>query len=188
MESEIKTQDLVELARHPACIAIGETGLDYYRIKTSKSWQVERFRAHIRAALSSSKPLIIHTRAAAQDTIAIMASENARDIGGVMHCFSEDWDIAKRALDLNFYISFSGVISFKNATSLQEVLKKIPLERLLIETDAPYLAPVPLRGQQNHPALLKHTAIAISKLRAIDLETLALHTTQNFYRCFRLAL
>jgi TatD DNase family protein len=187
MEKEWDAETLVTLAKHKACIAIGETGLDYYRIETNafRDIQRQRFREHIRAAIKASKPLIIHTRQAAEDTLLLMLEEQAQDIGGVMHCFSEDWEIAKRAMDLNFYISFSGIVTFKNATALQEVAKKVPLDRILIETDAPYLAPVPFRGQQNHPALVKHVAQAIAELRNIDYETVALQTTENFYRCFR---
>lgn len=189
MSIEPDALKLVELSQHPACIAIGETGLDYYRTETEEARQLQRqrFREHIRAALTSSKPLIIHTRLAAEDTLLLMEEENAAAIGGVMHCFSESWEIAKRALDLNFYISFSGIVTFKNAVELQAVAKKIPSDRLLIETDSPYLAPVPFRGKQNHPALVKYVAQAISELRQIDYDTLATQTTNNFYRCFRLA-
>lgn len=185
---EPDTQGLIKLAKHPSCIAIGETGLDYYRTNTdsTQEQQRERFRTHIHAALATSKPLIIHTRQAAEDTLLLMKEEKAENIGGVMHCFAEDWDIAKRALDLNFYISLSGIVTFKNATSLHEVAKKIPGDRLLIETDAPYLAPVPYRGKQNHPALVKYVALALSELRQVPYEEIAKQTTDNFYRCFRL--
>ncbi|MBA2711083.1 MAG: TatD family hydrolase [Tatlockia sp.] len=190
--SEIATepvaQELVDLAKHPACIAIGETGLDYYRTETdfAQEQQRKRFRAHIQAALSSLKPLIIHTRQAAEDTLTVMKEEKAEEIGGVMHCFSENWEIAKRALDMNFYISMSGIVSFKNAKVLHDVAKKIPLDRLLIETDSPYLAPVPFRGKQNHPALVKYVAEALSELRQVSFEEIAKHTTENFYRCFNI--
>ncbi|CDZ79274.1 putative deoxyribonuclease YcfH [Legionella massiliensis] len=185
--AEPSAELLVDLAKHPACIAIGETGLDYYRTETTtaREQQKERFRAHIHASLASKKPLIIHTRQAAEDTLLLMKEERSEDIGGVMHCFSEDWDIAKRALDMNFYISLSGIVSFKNATALHEVAKKIPKDRLLIETDSPYLAPVPYRGKQNHPALVKYVALALSELRQVSYEELAQQTTENFYRCFR---
>ncbi len=188
MSDEYDAHKLIELAQHPACIAIGETGLDYYRTETdvARQLQRERFREHIRAALAASKPLIIHTRDAAEDTLLIMAEENAANIGGVMHCFSENWDIARRALDLNFYISFSGIVTFKNALVLKEVAKKVPIDRILIETDSPYLAPVPFRGKQNHPALVKQVALALSELRQMDYDAIAMHTTRNFYRCFRL--
>lgn len=185
---ELDTAQFELLARHPKCIAIGETGLDYYRTETenARDLQCLRFREHIRAAIALEKPLIIHTRQAVEDTLLLMREENAQVIGGVMHCFSEDWDVARRALDLNFYISLSGIVTFKNALVLKDVAKKVPLDRLLIETDSPYLAPVPFRGKQNHPALVKHVAEAISELRGIDYESLARHTTENFYRCFRL--
>lgn len=187
MSNELDATQLVKLSEHPSCIAIGETGLDYFRTETdaARDVQRQRFREHIRAAITSSKPLIIHTRQAAEDTLLLMAEESAATIGGVMHCFAEDWDIAQRALDLNFYISFSGIVTFKNAIALQEVAKKVPLDRMLIETDSPYLAPVPFRGKQNHPALVKHVAEAICELRQMDYETLAAQTTENFYRCFR---
>ena len=179
---------LCDLASHKSCIAIGETGLDYYRTTTSEAQESQRtrFRNHIKAAITSQKPLIIHTRQSAQDTIKVLKEEKAKDIGGVMHCFSEDWEIAQQALDLNFYISMSGIVTFKNATVLQDVAKKVPLDRLLIETDSPYLAPVPFRGKQNHPALVKHVAMAISELRGISYEEVATQTKANFYRCFKL--
>jgi TatD DNase family protein len=188
IESEPSASQLVELAKHPACIAIGETGLDYYRTETTaaQDQQRARFRAHIQAAITSTKPLIIHTRQAAEDTLVLMKEEKAEDIGGVMHCFSENWEIAKRALDMNFYISLSGIVSFKNATVLHDVAKKVPIDRLLIETDSPYLAPVPFRGKQNHPALVKYVAQALSELRQVSYEEIARQTTANFYRCFNL--
>lgn len=188
LSKELGVEELEVLARHPACIAIGETGLDYYRTETDTALDIqrERFRAHIRAAIFSSKPLIIHTRQAAEDTLLLMKEENAATIGGVMHCFSEDWEVARRALDLNFYISFSGIVTFKNAAALQDVAKKVPFDRILIETDSPYLAPVPFRGKQNHPALVKHVAEMISELRQVDVATVAEQTTENFYRCFNI--
>lgn len=188
LSEELNEELLINLSLHPACIAMGETGLDYYRITTdqARACQQQRFREHIRAAIASSKPLIIHTREAAEDTLKLMTEENAQTIGGVMHCFAETWDVAKRALDLNFYISMSGIVTFKNATALQELAKKIPSNRLLIETDSPYLAPVPFRGRQNHPALVKHVAEALSVLRQVDYAVLAEQTSENFYRCFRL--
>lgn len=188
-EDEIlSVESLCRKAEHPSCIAIGETGLDYYRELDDKmqEGQRERFRIQIHAALATQKPLIIHTRAALEDTLKVMKEENAGDIGGVMHCFSEDWAAAKRAMDLNFYISLSGILTFKNATNVHELAKKVPLDRLLIETDAPFLAPVPFRGKQNHPALLKHSALALAELRSISYEQLAEETSQNFYDCFRI--
>ena len=186
---DLSSEQLVEFSRHSSCVAIGETGLDYYHAASeeARKLQQDHFRKHIRAAIAASKPLIIHTRQASEDTLRIMAEENAQSIGGVMHCFTEDWDVATRALDLNFYISISGIVTFKNAAIVQDVAKKVPIDRLLIETDAPYLAPVPFRGKQNHPALVKHVAESISTLRQIDFATLAHHTTENFYKCFNLS-
>lgn len=184
----VSAQHLADLAAHPACIAIGETGLDYYRTTTEEAQELQReqFRQHIQASRMSSKPLIIHTRQAAEDTLKVMAEQNADSIGGVMHCFSENLAIARRAIDLNFYISFSGIVTFKNATALQEVARSIPLDKMLIETDAPYLAPVPFRGKQNHPALVKYVAQALAELRGVSYEEIAQATTENFYQCFRL--
>jgi TatD DNase family protein len=188
MDYPVTASMLCELAANPACIAIGETGLDYYRTHTDEAQEEQRarFRAHIQAALSTSKPLIIHTRQAAEDTIKLMAEENAQQIGGVMHCFAESLEIAYQSMDLNFYISFSGILTFKNAVTLQEVARKIPLDRILIETDSPYLAPVPFRGKQNHPALVKHVAEALADLRGMSYEEIAQITTNNFYKCFKL--
>lgn len=186
---DFQASDLVKLANaHPACIAIGETGLDYYRVEKEAEQALQRhmFREHIKASIATSKPLIIHTRQAAEDTLKVMQEENAHQAGGVMHCFSEDLNIAERAMDMNFYISLSGIVTFKNASVLHDVAKKIPLDRMLIETDSPYLAPVPFRGKQNHPALVKHVALAISELRQISYEEIAIQTTANFKRCFKL--
>lgn len=185
-EGEVSAEELVSLAKNSACIAIGETGLDYYRTTTAQEQDRQRlrFREHIKAALISKKPLIIHTRQAAKDTLRVLEEEGAERIGGVMHCFSESLEIAKRAIDLNFYISFSGILTFKNALALQEVAKAIPLDRILIETDSPYLAPIPYRGQQNHPALVKYIAETIARLRGLPYEEVALKTTHNFYECF----
>jgi TatD DNase family protein len=182
---EPTVQTLCELASRPKVVAIGETGLDYYRLEGDLSWQRERFRTHIRAALASAKPLVIHTRSAADDTIALMREERAREAGGVMHCFTETWDVASAAIDLGFHISFSGIVTFKNAVELQEVAKRVPLERMLIETDSPYLAPVPHRGKRNHPALVVHVAEAIARLRDVPVETIARATSANFFRLFR---
>jgi TatD DNase family protein len=184
----ITSEMLSQLAIAPGCIAIGETGLDYYRVTTEEAQELQRnqFREHIRAAIHSKKPLIIHTRQAAEDTLKVMKEEQAHIIGGVMHCFSEDLDIAKRAMDLNFYISFSGIVTFNNAKTLHEVAKAVPLDRILIETDSPYLAPVPFRGKQNHPALVTHVAERLATLKGLDYETIAATTTANFYTCFRL--
>jgi TatD DNase family protein len=177
---------LVELARHPRVIAIGETGLDYFRLKGDLEWQRDRFRTHIRAARESGKPLIIHTRAAADDTLRIMKEENAAEAGGVMHCFTEAWEVAEAAMTMGFYISFSGIVTFRNATQLKEVARRVPLERMLIETDSPYLAPVPHRGKLNEPAYVKHVAAEIAMLRGISIDEVARCTTENFARLFRL--
>lgn len=181
---EPTVQDLLELARHPKVVAIGETGLDYYRLKEPLDWQRERFRVHIRAARTSGKPLIIHTRAAADDTLRIMREEAASDAGGVMHCFTETRSVAAAALDLGFYISFSGIVTFKSAAELQEVAKFVPLDRLLIETDAPYLAPVPHRGKTNEPSYVIHVAEKIAELRGIPLARIAECSAENFVRLF----
>ncbi|KTC66156.1 deoxyribonuclease belonging to the TatD DNAse family (plasmid) [Legionella adelaidensis] len=187
INEEPTVEALIALAQHRSCIAIGETGLDYYRTTESFAKEIQkiRFTAHIQAALHTNKPLIIHTRDAAEDTLSLMESEKAYDVGGVMHCFAENWEVAKRALDLNFYISFSGIVTFKNATQLQEVAKKVPADRMLIETDCPYLAPVPFRGKQNHPALVKYVAQSLAELRNETYEAVAAQTTENFYRCFK---
>jgi TatD DNase family protein len=177
---------LVDLAQHPKVIAIGETGLDYFRLKSDLEWQRTRFRTHIRAARESSKPLIIHTREAAADTLRIMAEENAAESSGVMHCFTETWEVAEAALAMGFYISFSGIVTFKNAKQLKDVAQRVPLERILIETDAPYLAPVPHRGRLNQPAYVKHVAEEIATLRGISLDEVGRSTTENFARLFKL--
>ena len=178
---------LVGLAGEPKVVGIGETGLDYYRLTGDLAWQRERFRTHIRAARECGKPLVIHTRSAADDTLAIMKEERAGEAGGVMHCFTETWDVASAAMDLGFHISFSGIVSFKNAAALHEVAKRVPLERMLIETDSPYLAPVPFRGKTNEPAYVVHVAEAIAKLRGIDVAEVARATSANFFRLFRIA-
>lgn len=188
MDYPVTSEMLCALAANPHCIALGETGLDYYRTHTEEAQeeQRERFRAHIQASLTTGKPLIIHTRQAAEDTIKLLTEENAQKVGGVMHCFAESLDIARQAMELNFYISFSGIVTFKNATALQEVARHVPLDRILIETDSPYLAPVPFRGKQNHPALVKYVAQALAELRGISYDDIAAITTQNFYNCFKL--
>ena len=179
---------LLHLASHPRVIAIGETGLDYYWQKDKPEWQRERFRIHIRAALACAKPLVIHTRESADDTLQILAEEGAQAVGGVMHCFTENWEVAQRALDLGFYISFSGIVTFKNALTIKEVAQKVPLDKILVETDAPYLAPVPFRGKQNQPAYVLHVAEEIARLRGISLEEVAQATTDNFFRLFKTAI
>ncbi len=188
-QEQTTVEELSTLAnQHPSCIAIGETGLDYFHVTTEDGQKSQRalFREHISAAIATSKPLIIHTRSAAEDTLTLMKEENAKTVGGVMHCFTEDLSVAIRAMDMGFYISFSGILTFKNATVLHEVAQKIPLDRILIETDAPYLTPHPYRGKPNHPALVKYTALALSNLRGESYEKIASETTMNFKRCFNL--
>lgn len=185
-EVEPSVAQLVALAQHPKVIAIGETGLDYYRLQGDLEWQRERFRVHIRAARETGKPLIIHTRSAAQDTLRIMAEEKASEASGVMHCFTESQAVAEAAIAQNFYISFSGIVTFKKAEELKEVARTIPLERMLIETDSPYLAPMPFRGKQNQPAYVKHVAEHIADLRGISVAEVAAATTANFKRLFKL--
>lgn len=177
---------LVDLAQHPKIVAIGETGLDYYRLTGDLDWQRERFRKHIRAARACGKPLIIHTRSAAEDTLRIMQEEGAADIGGVMHCFTENWEVAQAALDMGFYISFSGIITFKNALQIKDVARRVPMSRILIETDSPFLAPVPYRGKINQPAYVKHVAEEIALLRGISVAEVGLQTSENFARLFKL--
>lgn len=186
-EEEASVDELVSLAGHPKVIAIGETGLDYFRLTGDLEWQRDRFRNHIRAAIKADKPLIIHTRSAAEDTIRIMREENAQLVGGVMHCFTESLEVAEQAIDLGFYISFSGIVTFKNATGLKEVAKHVPLDRILVETDSPYLAPVPFRGKTNQPAYVKYVAEEVARLRGIPFEELAQATTDNFFNLFKQA-
>ncbi len=188
LAQEPDVDTLIELSRHPKVVAIGETGLDYYRLQGDLEWQRERFRVHIRAARSVGKPLIIHTRSAAEDTLRLMREEGADKIGGVMHCFTESREIAEQALELGFHISLSGIVTFKNATALKEVAQIVPLDRLLIETDAPYLAPVPHRGQTNEPAYVRHVAEEIARLRGVSLQEVAKATSENFFRLFNAAV
>ena len=182
--AEATVKELVALAAHPRILAIGETGLDYYRLTGDLEWQRERFRRHIRAARECGKPLIVHTRSAAEDTLRVMHEERAGEVRGVMHCFTESWEVASAAMDLGFYVSFSGIVTFKNAQALKEVARKLPLERMLIETDAPYLAPVPFRGKLNQPGLVKHVAEEIARLRDVPFEDVARATTDNFHKLF----
>jgi TatD DNase family protein len=177
-------EELSELGRSADIVAIGETGLDYYHGEGDLEWQRDRFRRHINAARTVSKPLIIHTRDARTDTIRIMQEENAREAGGVMHCFTENWDMARQALDLGFYISFSGIVTFKNADELRDVARRVPDDRLLIETDAPYLAPVPYRGKPNQPAWVRYVAEQIAELRGSTLDEIADITSRNFFSLF----
>lgn len=179
--------ELIELADDPDIIAIGETGLDYFRSQGDLDWQRERFRQHISAAKQCGKPLIIHNRESTEDCLEILKQEGADEIGGVMHCFVENWEIARKAMDLNFYISFSGIVTFKSAQELKEVAKKMPEDRILVETDSPYLAPVPYRGKDNQPAYVRHVAECIAELRGVSLQQFAASTTENFYNLFPLA-
>ncbi|MBN3809929.1 TatD family hydrolase [Paraburkholderia sp. Ac-20347] len=187
---EPSVADLVELAKHPKVVAIGETGLDYFRLGErtidDMEWQRERFRVHIRAAHATGKPLIVHTRAASEDTLRIMGEERAGEPGGVMHCFTEPWAIAERAIAQNFFISLSGIVTFKSATDVQEVARRVPIERLLIETDSPYLAPVPFRGKPNEPAYVSHVGRFIAQQRGLPDAELGAATTQNFFRLFKI--
>ncbi|MES2562992.1 MAG: TatD family hydrolase [Pseudomonadota bacterium] len=182
----VTSEELVSLADHPKVVAIGETGLDYYRLEGDLEWQRERFRTHIRAAKSARKPLIIHTRSAAEDTLAIMREEDASEAGGVMHCFTESWEVAQAALDLGFYISLSGIVTFKNAIAIKEVAKRVPLDRLLVETDSPYLAPVPYRGKTNRPAWVRYVAEEIARLREVTVNDISSATSNNFFRLFNI--
>ncbi|MFV1996427.1 MAG: TatD family hydrolase [Acidiferrobacterales bacterium] len=184
---EPDVDELVELAGNSHVVAIGETGLDYFRTEEKMQWQHERFRRHINAAKQIKKPLIIHTRDSSADTLQILEEEGARDVGGVMHCFVEDWETARRAMDLGFYISFSGIVTFNSARELQDVAKRMPLDRMLVETDSPYLAPVPYRGKTNEPAYTRYVADFIAKLRSTSLEELSKNTTANFFNLFTAA-
>lgn len=175
---------LVARAREPKVVAIGETGLDYYRLEGDLDWQRERFRTHIRAARECGKPLVIHTRSAAADTLRIIREERAGDVGGVMHCFTETWETAAQAIDLGFHISFAGIVTFKNARDLKDVARRVPLDRMLIETDSPYLAPVPHRGKRNQPAWVRHVAEEIARLREVPVEAIGGATSDNFFRLF----
>jgi len=181
---EPSLEQLIKLADDRKIIAIGETGLDYFYNEGDLEWQRERFRVHIRAAIATGKPLIIHTREAEADTLAIMREEGADKIGGVMHCFTGSLEMAQQCLDLGFYISFSGIVTFRNADELREVAKMVPEDRMLIETDAPYLTPVPKRGKPNHPALVKHVAEHIAEQRGVSFEQIARASTANFQRLF----
>ena len=181
---EPEVEELVRLSAHPRNVAIGETGLDYYRSDSALPWQQQRFRTHIRAAREVGKPLIIHTRDAREDTLRILREERAHEVGGVMHCFTETWEMASAAMDMGFYVSFSGIVTFRNAAELREVATRVPLERLLIETDAPYLAPVPHRGRTNQPAWVTFTAQFIADLRDTPIGMIAEATWSNAERAF----
>ena len=181
----VSVAELIALADNPRIVAIGETGLDYYRLTGDLEWQRDRFRTHIRAARECGKPLIIHTRAAAEDTLRIMREEGADKAGGVMHCFTESMDVARAAMDLGFYISFSGIVTFKNAKDIKAVAAGVPMESLLVETDSPYLAPVPFRGRTNQPGYVKHVAEEIARIKGIAFEQVCAITTRNFLQLFK---
>ncbi|NOQ15583.1 MAG: YchF/TatD family DNA exonuclease [Methyloprofundus sp.] len=176
--------ELIALADNERVVAIGETGLDYFRSEGDLAWQHQRFVNHIQAAKVTKKPLIIHTREASVDTLRILKEQGADEVGGVIHCFTEDWDFAQQAMDLNFYISFSGIVTFKNAKAIQEVAKKVPADRYLIETDSPYLAPAPFRGKSNYPIYVQHVAQYVADLREVSVETVAQQSNDNFRRLF----
>ena len=184
---EPSVDELVQLADDTAIVAIGETGLDYFRSQGDLAWQRERFRIHIRAARETRKPLIVHCRDAGNDVLTILREENAQEVGGVMHCFVENAQTARAAMDLGFYISLSGIVTFKNAQDLQSVARELPAERLLVETDSPWLAPVPRRGKQNEPAYVRHTAEFVAALREETIDDFAAYTTRNFFELFKLA-
>lgn len=181
-------EELVELANHPKVIAIGETGLDYFRSEGDLDWQRDRFRRHIAAARQAGKPIIVHSRDAREDTLQIMEQESAGEAGGVLHCFTGDWEMAQRAMDMNFYISFSGIVTFRNAKELQDIAVRMPSDRYLVETDSPYLAPVPHRGKPNQPAFVRHVADYIAELRHETYEQVASATTVNFSTLFKVPL
>ena len=186
MQEEVSRETLVELALNEQVIAIGETGLDYFRSKGDLEWQRERFRTHIRAAKSVNKPLIIHNRNVGEDITRILKEEGAEEVGGVMHCFVENWETAQEAMEMNFYISFSGIVTFKNAKEVQKVAKQVPLERMLVETDSPYLTPVPYRGKPNQPGYTRYVAEFIAKLKGISFEQVAEQTSANFFSLFNI--
>ena len=175
---------LVALAADPRTLAIGETGLDYYRSDGDLEWQRQRFRRHIAAARACAKPLIVHTREARADTLRILEEEQAGEAGGVLHCFTEDWDMARRALDLGFYLGFSGIVTFETAGDLRQVAAQVPLDRLLIETDSPYLTPVPYRGRPNEPRHVRQVAACLAQVRGLETEELIAITGDNFGRLF----
>lgn len=179
--------ELIELGKDPKVLAIGETGLDYFHTPPKADWQVQRFVNHIEAAKTLNKPLIIHTREAGHDALDVLKAHDAAQVGGIIHCFTEDWAYAEKALDLNFYISFSGIVTFKNALAIKDVAQRIPADRFLIETDSPYLAPVPYRGKPNYPLYVRHVAEHIAELRNTRVEEIARQSTENFTRLFQKA-
>ena len=181
---EPSLDELVALAQHPRVIGVGETGLDYYWHKDAPEWQRERFRTHIRAAVAVGKPLIVHNREATEDTLRLLGEEGADRVGGILHCFTENWEVARAALDLGFHISLSGIVTFKNVLVVKDVAQRVPLDRLLVETDSPYLAPAPYRGKINQPGYVRYVGEEIARLRGIAYDELATATTDNFFRLF----
>ncbi len=179
-----EADELVRLGRHRQVVAVGETGLDYVQAEGDMGWQQERLRRHIAAARALDKPLIVHMRAATADTLRILREEDARQVGGVLHCFVEDWDTARAAMDLGFYISFSGIVTFRNAQDLRDVARRMPANRMLIETDAPFLTPVPHRGKPNHPALVRLVADCLAQVRGEDPEQVGDYTSENYHALF----
>ena len=182
--AKVDANQLMQLASGSKVVAIGETGLDYYYHKDEKEWQQERFRTHLQCANRLNKPVIVHTRDAGQDTLDILKSENVDQCGGVIHCFTETMEFSRQAMDLGMMISFSGITTFKNAVDLREVARQVPDEYLLIETDSPYLAPVPHRGKQNWPSLVSHVAETLADVRGTTVEHIAEVTKNNYYRLF----
>ncbi len=178
----LSVDEIVKVASRDEVVAVGETGLDFFYQKDKPQWQQDRFRYHIEAAKQVKKPIIVHTRDARDETIDIIKQENARDCGGVIHCFTEDWEFAKKALDQGFYISFSGITTFKTAEQIREVARKVPADRYLIETDSPYLAPVPKRGKQNHPGVVKYVAECIATERGDSVENIAMQSKENYLK------
>lgn len=185
-EDEVSTEQLLSLSQNERVIAIGETGLDYHYAPETKALQLDSFKKHIQVAKALNKPLIIHTRDAQQDTLALLREEDAEQVGGILHCFTETWEMAEQAIELGFYISFSGIVTFKNASALREVAAKVPDDKLLIETDAPYLAPVPHRGKENQPAFVVEVAKHLASIRGQSVEEIARISTENFNRLFKL--
>lgn len=177
-------EQLVDWSAHPKVVAIGETGLDYYYSQDSKQVQQDSFAVHLQAAKQAHLPVIVHTRDAREDTLSLIGSEGCQDNAGVLHCFTENWDMARRAMDMNYMISISGIVTFRNAEELRDVVKQVPLDRLLVETDSPYLAPIPYRGKPNEPAYVREVAEFVAELKGISFEELARITTENFYRLF----
>lgn len=181
---EATIEQLLALANDGKVVAIGETGLDYFHSKGDLEWQRQRFRTHIQVAKTTSKPLIIHTREAKHEALDILRQESADEVGGIIHCFTEDWEFAKVAMDLNFYISFSGIVTFKNALAIKDAARKVPADRFLIETDSPYLAPSPYRGKPNYPLYVRYVAEHIAELRGVSVHEVAEQSSENFYRLF----